>query len=383
MGINLKVVKTKRDLKTFIKFPFKIYKNNPYWVPPLIRDELSTFNRKKNPAYKNADSKLFMAYKNGEPVGRIAGILSFIANEKYNSKNVRFGWFDSINDYEVAHALFNAVESWGKEQGMETITGPHGFTDLDNEGMVIYGFDQIVTIACFYNHEYYKDLTEKYGFKKDVDYVEFRSIVPKKGEIPEKLLRISERIKQRSQLKLIKFKKKKDLFKRAEELFQLLDESFEEIYGTVPLTQEQIEYYIKMYISFVDKEMVKAIANEKDEMIGFMIAMPNLSKAFQKAKGRLFPFGWYHIFKAIKTYEVIDFYLAGIRKKYRGQGLDILMVTEFTKTASERGFKFAESNLELEDNKKIQAQWKFFSPTLHRKRRIFKKTIDSKNDQSE
>ena len=375
MDINIKIVKTKKDLKTFIKIPYIIFKDNPYWVPPLIKDELQTFDRKKNPAYESADTKLFVAYKDEKPVGRIAGILSYIANDKYNVKNLRFGWFDTIDDYEVASSLLKAVENWGKELGMESLTGPHGFTDFDPEGMLIEGFDEFPTIVTIYNHSYYPELTEKYGFEKDVDYVEFKTMVPHETGIPEKLLRLAERIKERSGLKVFKFKSKKEILNRSKEMFELLDEAFEEIYGSVPISKNQVKYYMKNYFSFVNPDMLKVVENEKDEMVGFMITFPNLSKAFQKAKGKLFPIGWYHILKALKKHEVIDFYLAGIRKKYRGLGVDLLMVIEIIKTAMKKGFKYAESNPELEDNKKVQAQWKYYNPTQHKRRRIYKKKI--------
>ena len=375
MAINIKIVKTKKDLKTFIKVPHIIFKDHPYWVPPLIKDELQTFDRKKNPAYESADTRLFVAYKDEKPVGRIAGILSYIANDKYNIKNLRFGWFDTIDDYEVASSLFKAVENWGKELGMESLTGPHGFTDFDPEGMLIEGFDELPTIVTIYNNSYYPELTEKYGFEKDVDYVEFKTMVPHETGIPEKLLRLAQRIKERSNLKIFKFKSKKEILTRSKELFNLLDEAFEEIYGSVPISKNQVEYYMKNYFSFVDPDMLKVVVNEKDEMIGFMITFPNLSKAFQKAKGRLFPIGWYHILKALKNHEVIDFYLAGIKKKYRGIGVDLLMVIEIVKTAMKKGFKYAESNPELEDNKKVHAQWKYYNPTQHKRRRIYKKKI--------
>ncbi len=375
MDINIKIVKTKKDLKTFIKIPYIIFKDNPYWVPPLIKDELQTFDRKKNPAYESADTKLFVAYKNEKPVGRIAGILSYIANDKYNVKNLRFGWFDTIDDYKVASSLLKAVENWGKELGMESLTGPHGFTDFDPEGMLIEGFDEFPTIVTIYNHSYYPELTEKYGFEKDVDYVEFKTMVPHETGIPEKLLRLAERIKERSGLKVFKFKSKKEILNRSKEMFELLDEAFEEIYGSVPISKNQVKYYMKNYFSFVNPDMLKVVENEKDEMVGFMITFPNLSKAFQKAKGKLFPIGWYHILKALKKHEVIDFYLAGIRKKYRGLGVDLLMVIEIIKTAMKKGFKYAESNPELEDNKKVQAQWKYYNPTQHKRRRIYKKKI--------
>jgi len=318
---------------------------------------------------------LFVAYKDEKPVGRIAGILSYIANDKYNTKNLRFGWFDTIDNYEVASSLFKAVEIWGKELGMESLTGPHGFTDFDPEGMLIEGFDELPTIVTIYNHSYYPELTEKYGFEKDVDYVEFKTMVPHETGIPGKLLRLAQRIKERSGLKVFNFKSKKEILNRSKEMFELLDEAFEEIYGSVPISKNQVEYYVKNYFSFVDPDMLKAIVNKKDEMVGFMITFPNLSKAFQKAKGKLFPFGWYHILKALKKHEVIDFYLAGIGKKYRGIGVDLLMVIQIIKTAMKKGFKYAESNPELEDNKKVQAQWKYYNPTLHKKRRIYKKKI--------
>lgn len=375
MSVDIKVVEKKRDLKNFIKIPFKIFKDNPYWVPPLIRDEMEIFNRNKNPAYDNSDSRLFIAYRNGEPVGRIAGIISYIANKKFKSKNLRFGWFDVINDYEVACVLFDAVENWGKELGMETISGPQGFTDLDQEGTLIEGFDQLPTIAVYYNFPYYPEFIDRYGFEKDIDYVEFKTMVPHDAGIPEKLLRICERIKERSSLKVLKFKNKKEVLKRGEEVFRLLDEAYEEMYGSVPLSDKQVKYYVKKYFPFVNKDIIKVVVDKQDDVAGFMIAMPSLSKAFQKAKGRLLPFGWFHILRALKKYEVIDFYLAAIKKKYRGLGADLLMIIEISKFALEKGSDHGESNPELETNTKIQAQWKYFNPTIHKRRRIYKKQI--------
>ena len=375
MGIEIKPVKTKKDLKSFVMFPFDLYKGNKMWVPELIRDEMELFDPEKNPAFENSEAELFLAYKDGEPAGRVAAILSHVANEKYNTANLRFGWFECIDDAEVAGALFDAVEKYGKEKGMKTITGPLGFTDLDAEGLLIDGFDQLPTIASNFNYPYYPALIEGQGFEKEIDYHEYRSVVPKEGEIPEKLLRIADRILERGGLRILEFKKKKDLMGRARELFELLDEAFEEIYGAVPLTPAQKEYYVKKYIGFVHKDMVKAVVNKEDEMVGFMITMPSLTRGFQKARGRLFPFGWYHILKSMRTYEVIDFYLAGVKKKYRGLGVDLLMVMEIAKTCLKMGFKYSESNLELETNTKIQAQWKYFNPKQHKRRRIYRKEI--------
>lgn len=375
MSIEIRTVETKKDLKTFVKVPFEIFKGNDCWVPQLNREEMEIFNRKKNPAYDSADSRLFLAYKDGKPVGRIAAILSYAANKKYDIKNLRFGWFDTIDDYEVARALFDAAEAWGKELGMETLTGPHGFTDLDPEGMLVEGFDQLATISVYYNHAYYVDMVEKYGFAKEIDYVEFKAFPPYEEGIPPKLLRLGDRIKERSGIKILKFKNRRHVMKNAGAIFYLLDEAYEELYGAVPLTEKQINYYIKKYISFADKNLLKLALDENGDSIGFLVAMPSLSRAFQKAKGRLLPFGWYHILKGLKNYEILDFYLAGIKKKYRGLGVDLLMVLEVVQAAMDHGIKFSESNPELESNKKIQAQWKYFNPTLHKRRRIFKKKI--------
>jgi GNAT superfamily N-acetyltransferase len=375
MSVDIRVVETKRELKTFIKVPFEIFKGNPYWVPPLIMDELQTFNPGKNPAYEHAEARLFLAYKDGKAVGRITGILSHAANDKYKTKNLRFGWFDTINDYEVARSLFEALEKWGKERGMETMTGPHGFSDLDPEGMLVEGFDRLPTISVIYNFPYYPGFVEKYGFEKEIDYLEFLSIAPQETGIPPKLLRLGERVKERSGIRVHRFKSRREVKKRSVELFYLLDEAFEEIYGSVPLTENQIKYYVKKYIPFVDKDLVLLAVDEKDEAVGFIITMPSLSRGFQKARGRLLPFGWFHILRSLKNYEVLDFYLAGIKKSYRGQGVDLLMVLEVVQAALDKGVKYAESNPELETNKKIHAQWKYFNPTQHKRRRIYRKAI--------
>lgn len=375
MSIVVKEVLDNKDLKKFVKLPFAMYKDDPMWVPQLIRDDMEVFNRAKNPAFDNADARLFLALKDGIPVGRIAAINSRVANQKYKTKNMRFGWFDAHNDPEVAAALFKPVEAWAKELGMETLTGPHGFCDLDPQGMLVEGFDQLQTIAGFYNFPYYQKLVEGQGFQKDIDYVEFRTQVPEMSAFPEKLLRLAERIKERGGLRVLKFANKKEILSRGEELFTVLDEAFEEIYGAVPLTKRQVNYFIKKYFSFVDKDLLQVVVNEKDEMVGFMLAMPSFSRAFQNANGHLFPLGWWHLLQAFKKNDVLDFYLAGVRKAYRGQGVDLLMVVEIAHKAIAKGFRFTESNQELETNSKIQAQWKYFNPVQHKRKRIFKKTL--------
>lgn len=375
MTIEIKEVKSKSDLKRFVKVPFSIFKGNPMWIPPLIREEMDVFNPQKNPAFENAAARLFIAYKNGIPAGRIAGIISFAANEKYQTKNIRFGWFDTIEDFDVTTALFKTVEDWGKEKNLETITGPHGFCDFDPEGMLIEGFDQLPTITVYYNYPYYPQFLEKYGFTKDIDYVEFKSFPPYEEGINPKLLRLAERITERTGIRVARFNSKKEILDRADEILRLLDEEYKELYGTVPLTERQIHYYVKKYFPFVNKDLVKVALNKENEIVGFIITMPSLSRAFQKARGRLLPFGWFHILRALKKVNILDFYLAGVQKKLHGQGVDLLMVMEIVRSAMQKKIEFSESTPELETNKKVQAQWKYFNPIQHKVRRIFKKPI--------
>jgi len=378
MSVDIRVVESKKDLKTFVKVPFSIYKNDPLWVPPLIMDEMATFNPGKNPAFELAEARFYVAYKDGKPVGRVAGILNHAANKKYGTKNIRFGWFESIDDYDVATALLDTVADWGREIGMDTLTGPHGFTDLDPEGMLVEGFDQLPTMAVFYNYAYYPEFMNKYGFEKDVDYIEFKCKVPYETGIPEKLLHLAERIRERSQLNVLQLHSRKDIKIWGPSVMDLIDESYNEIYGTVPLTPKLIQYYVDKYLSLIDPNLIKIVTDSDNNLVGVMVTMPSFSRAMQKANGHLFPFGWYHLLKGLKQRETIDFYLAGIKEKYRGKGVDLLMVVEIVKTVFEKGFKYTESNPELEHNAKIQAQWKHFNPEQHKRRRIYKKNIGEK-----
>lgn len=376
MSVEIKEVLSRSDLKRFVKLPFALYKGHPLYVPQIISEDMEIFDREKNPAFEYSDSRLFLAYKDGKLAGRVAAINNRAANEKYRTKNMRFGWLDFVDDSEVAGALMAAVEKWARELGMETLTGPHGFCDLDPQGMLVEGFDQLPTIAGYYNYPYYQKRIEDLGYGKEIDYVEFRTKVPKDmSAFPEKLVRLADRILERGGLRLLTFKKKKDILGRAVELFHLLDEAFDEIYGSVPLTERQIHYYVRKYFSFVDKDLIQAVVNDKDEMIGFMIAMPSLSNAFRKANGRLLPLGWWHLLRAFKNNDTLDFYLAGIKKQCRGMGVDLLMVVNIARAAVAKGFRFTESNQELETNNKIQAQWKYFDPVQHKRKRIFKKTL--------
>jgi len=375
MSIVVREVKNAGDLRRFVEFPYQYYKNHPLWLPTLKAEEREIFDPKKNPAYAYCESRQFLAEKDGKVVGRVAAVWNKRANEKFGTRNLRFGWFDAIDDLDVARGLFAQVETWAREIGMETVTGPHGFCDFDPNGMLVEGFDHMANTASNFNYPHYPVLTEKCGYGKEIDYLEFKVMVPHETGIPEKLLNLSERVKERSHFHLYKFRNVKHILSRADEIFDVLQEAYEEIYGAVLLTDEQIKYYIKKYITYIDPDLIKVVVNDQDKIVGFLITMPNMTKAFQKAKGRLFPFGWYWILRGLKQHEIIDFLLAGVRKQYRGQGVDLLMAVEISKTCLEKGFIHSESTQELETNTKVQAQWKFFNPVQHKRRRIYKKKL--------
>jgi hypothetical protein len=376
MSIAISVVESKAELKRFVRFPEALYRDNPYWVPPLIRDEIETLTPGRNPAFESAEARCFLARRDGRIVGRVAGILNHAANGKYGTKNLRFSWFDTIDDGEVASALMGAVEDWGRQKGMVTLTGPHSFTDLDPEGLLVEGFEELATISVFYNHPYYAPLLEQLGFVKEVDYVEFQALAPKGTVIPEKMIKLSEWAARRNGFRLLRYTDIKILRReRGQELFELVDEAFEELYGTIPLTQKQKDYYINKYLPFANPEFIKIVLNEKDVMVGFLLSIPSLAKAMQKARGRLFPFGLLHILRALKKYDTLDFLMAGVKREYRGKGIDLMMTIDVFRSALAKGIRLAESNPELETNAKIQNEWKVVETRQHKRRRIYRKAI--------
>ena len=284
MGVVIKEVTSKKELKKFVKFNIDLYKDNPYHIPGLIEEEMVTLDKKKNPAFEVCDAIYFLAYKDGKIVGRIAGMINRRSNEVWNQQRARFGFLDFIDDAEVVDALFNAVEKWAEEQGMKEIHGPLGFTDMDHEGMLIEGFDQLGTMAAFYNFPYYPQHLERMGYEKDQDWHEFKIYIPE--GVPDKHLRIGEIVKKKYGLKTMKFKKTKEIWPYAQKIFETLNEAYAPLYGFAPLTQKQIDYYVKMYIPMIRLDLVTLIIREEDDtVVGFGISLPSLSHAMQKAKG--------------------------------------------------------------------------------------------------
>lgn len=377
MAILIKKVSNKKDLKRFIRFNYELYKNNPYSVPDLYDDMVGTFSTEKNAAFEFCEADYFLAYKDDKLVGRVAAIINRRANETWNKKEVRFGWIDFVDDPEVSKALLDTVEAWGKERGMEAIVGPLGFTDLDAEGMLVEGFDQLSTMATIYNYPYYPQHIERLGFEKEADWVEYKLTVP--DRLPEKFVRISEIILQKYNLKIKKLKRSEIKEKNyGQKIFDLINEAYAPLYGYSKMTQGQINQYIKTYLPLIDLRMVSLVEDEAGELVAVGISMPSLSKALQKAKGKILPFGWFHLLKAlfVKKPDVLDLLLVGVKPEYQSKGVNALLFYDLVPTYQKMGFKYGESNPELELNKKVQAQWSAFESVQHKRRRAFRKSID-------
>ena len=378
MAIILKEIPAKKSaLKEFVNFSTELYKDNEYFVPALVMDELNTLTPGGNPAFDFCESVYFMAYDDttGKPVGRIAGIINNVTNEKYNERHVRFGFIDFIDDIEVSKALMEAVEDWGRKKGMDTIVGPLGFTDMDPDGMLVEGYDQLGTMATIYNYPYYPQHIEKLGFEKEIDWVEFKIKVPE--TIPEKMSRIADIIRKKYNLSTPKYTSAKKLIADyGDAIFKLINEAYDPLYGYSPLTQKQIDHYIKMYVPILRLENVCLITEESGELIGVGITLPSMSKALQKSRGRMFPFGWWHMIKALRgKNDIVDLMLVAIKPEYQSKGVNALLFTELIPAFIGNGYDFAESNPELEVNQKVQSQWQYFDTTQHKRRRAFKKSI--------
>lgn len=376
MSIIVKPIKhTKKELKKYVQFGIDLYNDNDYFVPPLISDEINTLSPDRNPAFDFCKAQSFMAYRDGKPVGRITGLINDIVNQRTGTKTMRFGWVDFIDDNEVADALFNAVENWGREQGMTSIVGPMGFSDMDHEGMLTYGFNELGTIATIYNYPYYPSHMDRMGYQKDADWVEFRITIP--NAIPNKFQRIADIVQQKFSLRTIKFTSRKKLKKAyGQALFDLINDAYDKLYGYSPLTQRQIDYYIGLYLNILRLNNLSIIVDENDKLVGAGISMPSLSKALRKSKGKLFPFGWWHLLKALHgKSDTVDLMLVAISKEYQNKGVNALLFTDLIIEYTKDGYKWAESNIELEDNSSVQLQWQYFEHRLHRRRRAYKKQL--------
>ena len=371
--MEIKKVTSLRDLKKFVKFPFSIYKNNKYWVPPLISDDMNTLRRDRNPAFDMCEAEYWLAYQDGRIVGRIAGIINHDYVKVHGKKQARFCWLEMTEDFQVCEKLVRTAENWAEEKGMTHLHGPLGFTDFDRDGMLIKGFDQLGTFALSYNHPYYPEFIEKLGYKKEKDWLEFDITTP--DEVPEKVIRIQELVLKRSGLTLVPAKTRKQLMPYARRIFHLLNEAYKDLFEFMPLSDRQIDNYVDQFFGFINPDFIKVIVNQDGKLVAAGIAIPSLSHALQKSKGRLFPFGFVHFLKALKKPDILDLYLVGILPEYQGRGVNSILMTEITRSAISYGIKRAESLAELEDNKAVQDLWKHYQARNHKRRRCYTKKL--------
>ena len=376
MSIEIRKVSTRKELKTFVRFANRLYKGNRYYVPSMPMDDMNTFTPEKNGAFDFSEAELYLAYKDGEIVGRVAAIINHKANEAWKVNQVRFGWIDFIDDLEVSAALLDAVAAFGKAHGMNQIVGPLGFTDFDPEGMLVEGFDRLSTMALIYNHPYYPEHMKKHGYYKETGWVEYRITLPE--QMPENHVKFSQIITDRYGLKIRKLSRRqirKEDYGR--KLFKLINETYCVLYGYSLLSEKQIDQYVDMYLSLVDTRMLTFVEDSAGDLVAAGISIPSLSEALQKCNGEIFPFGWWHLLKAmfIKKPDTLDLLLIGVRPDYQKKGLNSLIFIDLFENYKKLGFKYAETNANLETNAKVQAMWHPFDKELHKRRWVFGKEI--------
>lgn len=371
----IEIPATKKKLREFAKFQIDLYKDNPYYVPNLISDDLKTLSPAINPAFEFCEAINFMAYRDGKPVGRITGIINHQVNKTTGEKSVRFSFFDFIDDHEVSKALLKEVEDWGRRKGMKKIIGPLSFTDMDREGMLVEGFEELSTMATNYNYAYYPGHMERLGYKKESDWLEFLMEVP--DSIPEKYNRIANIVKEKYGLRVLKYTSRKRV--KAEyghALFHLINEAYKDLYEYSQLSERQIEYYIDQYLDLLNLDLLSLIVDRNDKLVGVGISIPSMSRALQKSKGRMFPIGWYHLLKGLKgKNDRVDLLLVAVHPDYQNKGVNALLFQDLLPYFIANGYKYAESNPEMESNAKVQSQWQYFNTRQHRRRRSYSKKL--------
>ena len=371
--IEIKKLTTKKELKQFVTFPFQLYKNNIYWVPPLIKDELETLDESKNPVFKNAEASYYLAHKDGEVAGRIAIIINHLEIKTRDKRKVRFGWLDMIDDVEVTKALLEKAFEIGRAHELDYIEGPMGFSNMEKAGILTKGFEEMNTMITWYHHPYYAKHFEQLGFEKQATWVEFRLKIP--DEKFEKVIKFSRIVKERYGLSLISFKHKKEILPYVDKMFELLNKTYNTLQTFVPIQQYQIDYYKEKYFNFIHPDYITCIKDKEGKLVAFSVVMPSFSKALKKANGKLFPTGWYHLVKAQKKSETAAFYLIGIDPEYQGKGVTAIIFSEMQDLFNKKGIKVVETNPELQENTAVQLLWKDYEPVQHKERSTYKMNL--------
>ncbi|MGJ8665907.1 MAG: GTP cyclohydrolase [Patiriisocius sp.] len=371
--ITVQEVNTKQELKKFVKFPFKLYNDSPYWVASLTNDEMETLDKTKNPVFKNATANYYLAYKDGKIAGRIAVIINRLEIEEIGKKKVRFGWLDMIDDIEVTNALLEKVYEAGRKHNLEYAEGPVGFSNMEKAGILTKGFEELNTMITWYHFPYYAEHLAKLGFEKQATWVEYRLSIP--PTIKEKVAKFSSIVKQRYELEVIEFKNKKEILPYVNTMFELLNKTYNSLQTFVPIQQYQIDYYKEKYFGFIQPDYITCIKDKKGTLIAFSIVMPSFSKALKKANGSLFPFGWYHLWQAQRKNDRAAFYLIGIDPEYQGKGVTAIIFEEMQYLFNSKGIDKVETNPELIENTAVQLLWKDYEPVQHKERSTFRKEL--------
>lgn len=369
MSIVIKEAVTKKEIRDFMVFANILYKDEPNYIPPMFSDEIKSTNPKYNLNLLYCETILLLAYIDGKIVGRLRGVVNHKYNEKNQIKHLRFNHFDVIDDIEVSKALFTRLIEWGKTKGMTEVNGPIGFNDLDKQGLLVEGFDLEGMFITYYNYPYHKQHLEELGFVKDVDWVEYRVTVPE--EINPRLTKLSDRLLEKSNYKIKHFKNKKELKPYLYKIFDIYNEAFAPLHGVVELTQGQIDQYVAIYLPLINLDFLSVIVDKSEEVVGFGLLGPSLNEPMKKNKGRLFPFGFIPLLKALKKPTILDMYLVAIKPERQGLGLNSILMTNITNNAIKHKIKFAETGPELEDNSNITSFWKNYDAEIVRRRRCF------------
>ena len=379
--VTIKKVSNRREMKAFVRFNYELYKDCPYAVPDLLEDTLDTFNPRKNAAFDFCEADCFLALREGKIVGRIAAIINHKANRTWGTNNARFGWIDFVDDEEVSRALLEEAEKWGRDHGCDKLTGPLGFTDMDPEGMLTGGYDQLSTMSTTYNYPYYPKHMERLGYAKEVDWVERKILTPEKDHPAhmDKYFRVAEMSAKRYNLHIRKFKNAREIRQGgwAQKIFDVVNKAYAPLYGYSEMTPKQIEQYVREYMPFLDMRLVTTVEDADGRIVAMGVGMPSLSRAIQKAHARLFPFGWIHLAKALyfKHADIVDLLLVAVLPEYQNKGVNAMLFADLIPVCQQMGFKFGETHPQLETNEKSQGQWAYLDAEIHKRRRCWQKPL--------
>lgn len=373
--IEIIEVTSRQQYRAFFQFPFDLYRNCPQWVPTITKEEMDIFDPQKNAVFEHAVARLFLAKRKGKIVGRIAAMINWVEVEKLQKTKVRFGWYDTIDDLEVSQKLIETVEAVAIAEGMTYIEGPMGFSNMDKAGLLVHGYEHMNTMITWYHYPYQKTHLERLGLKKQSEWIEFKIDIYDAKDSPEKVKKFARVIKARYKLKTLAFKTTKDVEPHVDKMFELLNQTYNKLQSFVPIQQHQIEVYKKKYLPYVHPDFIKCVVDENDEMIGFAITMPSFTKALKRINGKMFPFGFYHLWRTLRKNNRASFYLIGIKESYQSKGVTAIIFQDIQEMFNKRGITEVETNPELEENKAIQSMWKNYKHELHKRRRTYRKDI--------